>query len=283
MMRSVLSWRATSRSSALAFAFLAGLPLLSPLPGRAEDQGSVDVALFVAVDVSESVDENRYRLQMEGIARALEDREVIQAISSGAHGGIAVSVIAWADKTDVAVPWQIIRNIDDGRAVAQMVRKLPHLSGEYTCLGRMMTTVKETLLDDIPVKADKIVVDVSGDGIDNCMDPTDSDAARDALVARSVTINGLPILVKGENDLVGQGAYRAPGFGLKPLPRGTEITPMALDAWFKLHVIGGQAAFIRPAKGYEDFGTAFRQKFVTEVSGLPLLQEKKSALAWSSR
>ena len=33
----------------------------------------VDTALVVSVDVSNSVDDARYRLQMEGIAKALED------------------------------------------------------------------------------------------------------------------------------------------------------------------------------------------------------------------
>lgn len=253
----------------LGFLGAATLSLAAPRPALSAPDGlpPVDVALFVAVDVSESVDEDRYKLQMEGIARALEDREVIQAITSGPRGGIGISLLAWSDKTEMALPWEIIRNAEEAKAVAAKVRNLPHHSGEYTCLGRMMTTITDSMLDVVPFDAASVVVDVSGDGIDNCMMPDETNAARDALVARRVTINGLPILVKGENDLVGQGAYRAPGFGLRPLPRGPAETPaMSLEQWFKLHVIGGQAAFLRAAHGYEDFGAAFRQKFLTEVS-----------------
>jgi hypothetical protein len=50
---------------------------------------------------------------------------------------------------------------------------------------------------------------------------------------------------------LGRGAHRSP-------PR---IAPT--DAWFRDHVIGGPAAF---AQGYDDFGRAFRQKFVSEIS-----------------
>ncbi len=83
------------------------------IPGRAGDpcavlsvtqaqQGAdeVDTALIVAVDVSNSVDDTRYKLQMEGIAQALEDPGVIQAIVGGAKGGILFSMITWADQAE---------------------------------------------------------------------------------------------------------------------------------------------------------------------------------------
>ena len=63
-----------------------------------EGADEVDTALIVAVDVSNSVDDKRYRLQMEGIAQALEDPGVIQAIVGGAKGGILFSMITWADR-----------------------------------------------------------------------------------------------------------------------------------------------------------------------------------------
>lgn len=43
--------------------------------------GTVDTALLVSVDVSNSVDEHRYRLRMEGIVAALEDSAVMDAYS----------------------------------------------------------------------------------------------------------------------------------------------------------------------------------------------------------
>jgi len=50
--------------------------------------------LFVlAVDVSGSVDDNRFRLQREGIAAALETEEVAAAISSGVNRTIEIAVI----------------------------------------------------------------------------------------------------------------------------------------------------------------------------------------------
>ncbi len=70
----------------------------------------VDTALIVSVDVSNSVDEHRYRLQMEGIAKALEDPEVLKAILNGPQGGILIAMVTWADKPRLSLPWQRIAN-----------------------------------------------------------------------------------------------------------------------------------------------------------------------------
>lgn len=263
--------RAGRLALAAAFALALAPAALSPAGAPLE----VDTALVLAVDVSESVDEDRYRLQMEGIARALEDESVATAITSGPNGALALALVEWADTAEVTIDWQIVRTAGEARGVASRIRALTHKRGEYTCLARMMTLIEERVLATVPVKAARMVIDVSGDGIDNCADPAASDDARARLIARGLTINGLPIIVKGENDVVGSGAYRAPGYGLRELPRGPDTATTTLDAWYESHVIGGPGAFLHIAQGYEDFARAFRQKFVTEISALvrPAQQE----------
>jgi hypothetical protein len=247
---------------------VAALSASSMHQALADEALEVDTALILAVDVSNSVDEGRYRLQMEGIALAIEDEAVVTAITAGTKGAILLSLIEWADKAEMTIDWHLIRNVEDARAFAGKVRSLPHRMGEYTCLSRMMDIVKETIIDRIPAAAARVVLDVSGDGIDNCAVPSASDAMRDELIANDITINGLPIIVKGENDLVGAGAYRAPGFGFHELLGNDNEPATTLDKWFREHVIGGPAAFLHTAQGYEDFGRAFRQKFVTEISAI---------------
>lgn len=233
---------------------------------RADETAVVDTALILAVDVSNSVDATRYKLQLEGIAQALEDKGVIDAITSGPAGGIALSLVTWADHAKIAIAWQMIRSRDDALAFAAVVRQLPQTTGEYTCMARMMEMTRQTIVPAIPVKASRVVLDVSGDGLDNCSPPEEMTAERDALVAAGITINGLPIIVKGENEIVGSGAYRAPGYGLRELPKGPDSATTTLDAWYNENVIGGPGAFLLKANGFEDFGRAFRQKFVSEIS-----------------
>lgn len=244
-----------------AWACLACAVLASP--SRAED--GVDTALVVAIDVSQSVDEERYRLQLEGIAKALEDPATIGAIVGGESGSILFSVVMWSDKPEQVIGWRLITDLDSAGRVAGELRSLPLKGGEFTCVARMMRTMAELVIPTMPLPASRVVIDVSGDGIDNCSRSNEAQAARERLVQSGVTINGLPIIVAGENDIVGAGAYRAPGYGLRELGPETDMT--TLDAWYRRFVIGGPGAFMQVARGYDDFARAFRRKFVIEISG----------------
>ncbi len=193
-------------SRRIACAALAAL-LAGSAPARAAE--SVATALIVSVDVSQSVDDARFTLQMEGIAEALEDPGVLAAITGNA-GGILFAMVTWADRAGMPVPWRRITNKAEAAAAAAAVRATPRQAGEFTCIGQMFRTVAASVIPAMPMPADRIVVDVSGDGIDNCTDPDAMEAERRDVLALGATINGLPILVPGENDVVGAGAYRAP-------------------------------------------------------------------------
>src|ERR1700704_3635676 len=138
-----LSVPAGRSRSALGLALAAGALLGSSL--ACADAAEVDPALIVAVDVSNSVDDARYKLQMEGIAQALEDPGVIQAIVGGAKGGILFSMIAWADQAKVNLPWTRISNAEEAKIAAMRVRALPRQSGEFTCMSRMMRFVSDKI------------------------------------------------------------------------------------------------------------------------------------------
>jgi len=201
----------------------------------------VDTALVLAVDVSGSVNDGRFVLQMEGIARAFEDAEVQRTILSGRRGALLVTLVNWSHKPQIAVPWTIIASPVDAIAFAAEVRKAPRASEDFTCMSQMMQVVADKVLPLMPVPADRRVIDVSGDGRDNCNPSVPVDVIRDGLVDDDVTINGLPIRDGKEAETI--------------------------EAWYDQHVIGGIAAFILPANGFRDFGRAIRQKFIIEISG----------------
>lgn len=211
----------------------------------AQSQQNVDTALILAVDVSNSVDALRYRLQVEGIADALEDPAVQETILGGPHQSIAVSVILWADRPNLSIPWVRIASAADAAALAGKVRRLVRQNGEFTCVAQMLRFVADKITPQIPVQARRVVLDVSGDGRENCNPEIAPSAVRDDLVAIGLTVNGLPIL---------EGSQAA-----------------TLERWYGENVIGGPGAFLLPARGFEDFGRAFRQKFMTEISGLPIV------------
>ena len=249
-----------------AIARLAGLALLATaftMVQAADDAVEVDTALIVSVDVSNSVDDQRYKLQMEGIAQALEDPGVIQAIAGGAKGGILFSMMTWADQAKVNLPWTRITNAAEAKAVAMRVRALPRQGGQFTCMSRMMRFVSDKIVPQIPAKAVKVVLDISGDGRDNCNEQEPVDTVRDELVQYGVTVNGLPILEGNEGEGEGPGGVPTQSY----LP-GEQQGTAPLEDWFREHVKGGPGSFVLAANGYADFGRAIRQKFVLEVSSL---------------
>jgi hypothetical protein len=132
----------------------------------------------------------------------------------------------------------------------------------------MLGTLNRTLVPEASTRAARVVIDVSGDGPDNCSSKEAVSGSRDAVVAAGVTVNGLPI-IDGEVFRGAMPWFRAPGYPPPP-PLGElgSATPEfgTLTDWYRRHVQGGPGSFVLPANGYADFGRAIRQKFVIEIS-----------------
>ena len=76
----------------------------------------VDVALVLAVDISNSMDPEEQALQREGFIAAFRSPLVHDAIRKGAHGRVAVTYMEWAGSVtqQVVVPWTIIEEFGCG-------------------------------------------------------------------------------------------------------------------------------------------------------------------------
>ena len=134
-------------------------------------------------------------------------------------------------------------------------------------MTRMLRSANDKIVPQIPAKAMRIVIDVSGDGPDNCNADEPIEKVRDELVSNGVTINGLPILLDTPEDSA-------------MLPKAVPGGPHPLEQWYREHVMAGNGSFVLAAQGYSDFERAIRQKFVIEVSGI--FPPKSSRLALSS-
>ena len=77
----------------------------------------------------------------------------------------------------------------------------------------------------------------------------------DTLVARDVV-----------NTMLAVQRHRAPGFALEGLLIGPGTHQTTMEEWYTSNVIGGPSGFLIKANGFDDFGRAFRQKFVSEIS-----------------
>ena len=139
------------------------------MPAQAEDQpAAVDLALVLAVDISNSMTPEQYELQMAGLAQAFEDKAVQDAIVSGRHGAILVTLVAWSDKPRIAIPWTPLGSELEAMAFGERIRDLPRIAGNFTCMSDAMHFIEDRVLPLQPVFAERQIVDVSGDGRENC-------------------------------------------------------------------------------------------------------------------
>jgi hypothetical protein len=210
------------------------LCVLGILPAQA-----AGVAIVLAVDVSESVSPGRYTLQREGIARAFESPRLVDAIAA-VPGGIEALVLEWSDpdKIAITVGWTRIANRSSAAAFAASVRATQRSSNGLTAIGPALLAAAAAF-DYMPEEASHKVIDVSGDGMANFGVPPAE--ARDRLVQRGITINGLAILSE------------------EPW----------LDDYYRKNVIGGPASFVAVAKDFDSFADAMLRKLVQEVASRP--------------
>jgi Protein of unknown function (DUF1194) len=228
--------------------FAAGLVLILALlaiPITAQAETEVDLALVVAVDISFSMDTEEQALQREGFAQAFRSQLVHEAIRGGMLGRIAVTYMEWAGSADqqVIIPWTILDNSESLMAFADKIASTPLRRAQRTSIsGAIDYSVK--LLEESNVLATRQVIDVSGDGPNNQGRVVVQ--ARDDAVAKRVTVNGLPIML------------RKPGY----------LDISELDVYFKECVIGGQGAFMVPVRERDQFIEAIKTKILLEVADL---------------
>src|ERR1700751_4255404 len=102
---------------AATLAVALGMPLGAP--GGSD---RADVALVLAIDVSGSVNDNRFKLQREGIAAALASEEVVAAVSGGVNQTVEIAIVEWAEEQRILVPWTALHKRDDLEALAARLR-----------------------------------------------------------------------------------------------------------------------------------------------------------------
>jgi Protein of unknown function (DUF1194) len=221
-------------------------PRLAQAPNK-QVAADVDMELILAVDVSYSMDPDEQALQREGYILGLTSPEFLNAVRQGAHGRIAITYFEWAGIADqkVVVPWRIIDGVDTARAFTDEIARAPYRRAYRTSISGALLFASP-LFEANPHRGVRRVVDVSGDGVNNQGPPVT--VIRDELLAKNVTINGLPIMLK------------------RPLAASMDIEN--LDVYYEDCVIGGPGSFVVPIREREKFKEATRVKLVLEIAGL---------------
>jgi uncharacterized protein DUF1194 len=206
----------------------------------------VDVELVLAVDISYSMDPEEQALQREGYIAALTSNDFMQALKQGMHGKVAVTYFEWAGQSEqrVVVPWRIIEGPESADAFAGEIARAPMRRAARTSISGALL-FGAYLFEGSGYRGLRRVIDVSGDGTNN-NGPLVA-LTRDDVLAKGITINGLPIMLT------------RPNFG------GVDLAN--LDVYFEDCVIGGPGSFVIAIREREKFKEAIRTKLILEVAG----------------
>ena len=217
-------------------------------PSSDSQQTTVDVELVLAVDISYSMDLDELALQRDGYARALTSTEFLNALKQGIHGKVAITYFEWAGAHEqkVVVPWRVIDGPEGAGSVANEIAQAPLRRAARTSISAALLFGMQ-LFQTSGQRGSRRVIDMSGDGANN--NGPLVVVARDEVVSRGITINGLPVMLK------------RPSYSTMDIEQ--------LDEYYEDCVIGGPAAFVVPVKDREKFVEAIRTKLVQEIASLP--------------
>ena len=208
-------------------AFIGFLALLATpfLLQAARADTEVDLALVLAVDVSRSMDPDEQDLQRQGFVDAFRSPLVHNAIREGSLGRISVIYMEWSGRIRPEGRHSLDAHRRRGKR-ARIFRPAVACADRGASSrhrSRAPSLSRRSFWNFSGVEPIRRVIDVSGDG------PNSSGRnvifARDEAVAKGITINGLPIMLK-----------RPSGFG----------DMENLDQYYRDCVIGGSGAFLGP-------------------------------------
>jgi hypothetical protein len=195
------------------------------------------LALALAVDVSRSIDSQDYIIQTDGLAGALEDRDVRAAIF-GPEGQVALAIYYWSGRgyQDLVQAWVILDSPEALDAAIWEVRRTPRPKAPLaTALGDALSYGLD-LMADAP-DCERRVIDVAGDGRNNDGISVARTYEREDFTG--ITINGLAV-GEHEADIV---------------------------EYYHGEVIRGPGAFVEVAPRQSDYPEAIHRKLLRELEG----------------
>jgi hypothetical protein len=217
-------------------------------PGRPGVE--VDLQLVLAVDVSLSMDNEEQNLQRAAYVAAFRDGLVQEAIRGGGPSGrIAVVYVEWSgdEEQRVVVPWTVIDGPEAAGRFAATLEAAPISRLRRTSISSAMQFIGR-LFDASPYVSERRVIDFSGDGSNN--EGPSLVQAREALTARGVVINGLPLVLdRTGTQMIGEQT-------------------VTLEMYYEQCVIGGTGSFLVPVREMGEFRDALKTKLILEIAAI---------------
>ncbi|MFD0858881.1 DUF1194 domain-containing protein [Roseovarius aquimarinus] len=204
------------------------------------------LALALGLDVSGSVDDAEYRLQLDGVAGALMAPEVQDALFGVPGTHVMLSVYQWGAERQqtVLLRWSRIETPADAAEAAEALRRADlRFDDPFTALGAAMR-FGGALLDERR-ECWQRTLDISGDGPSNA-GPLPATVLTDP--GAGITINALVVNPGGRDNVT----------------KDLTHTRTLLDH-YRAHVLRGPGAFVETARDFSDFEAAMTRKLMREI------------------
>lgn len=202
----------------------------------------VELELVLAIDVSASIDDWEYDLQISGLADAFLDEAVIGGIEVTGDDGIAVMMFQWSSVREqaISIDWTLLKTAEDARRFSERIRASRRLFkiGGTSISGAVQYGQQQLALNRYQGR--RRIIDVSGDGLADFTMLLNR--TRDRAVQAGIRINALAIL---------------------------DSVPH-LDVYFEENLIGGPYAFVEIANDFRDYPAAIHRKLIREISPDPV-------------
>ncbi len=199
-------------------------------------QIKVDALVCVANDVSASVEEEEYKIQKDGTARAFLLPALHNAVKEGPNKRVAVTYVEWSTDPYLVIDWTILQDAetstDFGKAILSASRSPVGNTGVRDALQFCADLIRTS-----PFTADRRVIDISSDGMSSVGGLPQP--IRDEALAEGMIINAL--LQSG---------------GSQTLPN-----------WYRRQVVGGPKSFIIEIEEPSVYGQAMLRKLTRELIG----------------
>ena len=210
-------------------------------------------ALALGLDVSGSVDEAEYQLQLQGLAAALISDDVRASLMRLPDAPVRILVFEWSgqDYQRVLIPWTDITSPSHLEAVSEKLRSTTRRQAPPTTALGQAILVGAGFLNQQP-DCWKRTLDISGDGKNNT-GPEPHHVNNSPEKIGDIVINALIIGVDATSRL-----------------SHAELSIAELTAYFMHRVLAGPDAFSEVAIGFEDYERAMRRKLLRELAFLSM-------------
>ena len=233
---------------------LAALSFAIWVTGAAGADAACRQALALGLDVSGSVDEGEYQLQLRGLAAALVSDDVRASLVRLPDAPVRILVFEWSgqDYQRVLIEWTDITSRSRLEAVSQKLRSTTRRPAPPTTALGQAIQVGAGFLNQQP-DCWKRTLDISGDGKNNT-GPEPHHVNSPEKIG-DIVINALIIGVDASSRL-----------------SHAELSIAELTAYFANRVLAGPGAFSEVAMSFEDYERAMSRKLLRELEFLNMSQ-----------